>query len=172
MNILEKLKAGRDIVKPFKLGEIAMGLRLLTERDYQDAGWAANALLKEYETELKASNADLFESEKATHLIQRFLVDPVTKAPIFETGEEVLDVLTRDERAAIGEAYFDFEREYSPSERTMSTSEFDALIEEVKKKPDLMRLHDFSGATLKKLVTTLAVQLQNLQTANGSTSSA
>lgn len=170
MSILDKLKAGRNVTKTFKLGDVEMGLRLLTERDYQDAGWAANDLLVEYKAELKTANADLFESEKATHLIQRFLIDPVSKTPVFESADQVLDVLTRDERAAVGEAYFDFEREFSPSERTMSATDFDALIEDVKKKPDHTRLNDLSGATLKRLVTILATQLASLPTDSGSTS--
>lgn len=159
MDILAKLKASRDIVKPFKLGDIALGLRILTERDHQEAGWAANALLAEYKTELKPSNADLFESEKATQLIQRFVVDPATKKPVFATAEQVLDTLSRDERNAIGEAYYDFEREYSPSERTMTDAEFSALLEDVKKKPDMLYLNDLSGALLKKLIISLAAQL-------------
>ncbi|OFJ46395.1 hypothetical protein BA896_021815 [Janthinobacterium lividum] len=110
MDILAKLKAGRTTIKTFKLGDITLGLRILTERDHQEAGWAANKLLDEYKTELKVSNADLFESEKATQLIQRFLVDPVTRAPIFAAAEDVLDTLSRDERNAVGSAYYDFER--------------------------------------------------------------
>jgi hypothetical protein len=158
MNLLEKLKASRDVVKTFKLGDITLGLRILTERDYQEAGWAANALLDEYKTELKVSNADLFEAEKATQLIQRFLVDPVTKAPVFASSEDVLDTLSRNERNVIGEAYYDFEKEYSPSERTLSDADFEKLLEDVKKKPDMPSLNDLSGALLKKLVISLAVQ--------------
>lgn len=159
MDILAKLKASHDVVHQFKLGEINLGLRILTERDYQEAGWAANALLDKYKTELKASNADLFESEKATQLILRFLINPITKKPVFTSADEVLDTFSRDERAFIGEKYFDFEREYSPSERTLSDSEFEALVEDVKKKPDTPRLNDLNGALLKKLVIILASPL-------------
>jgi hypothetical protein len=170
-SILDKIKAGRSVTKEFNLGDVRLGLRLLTERDYQDAGWAANDMLAEFKTELKTSNADLFESEKATHLIQRFLIDPDTKKPIFQSADEVLDTLTREDRAFVGEKYFDFEREYSPSERTMAAAEFDALVEDVKKKPEPTRLNDLSGDLLRRLVLTLAVQLQSLQTDSGSTSS-
>lgn len=157
-DLLAKLKAGRTVTKPFTLGAVQLALRILTERDYQDAGWAANDLLDDRKTELKVSNADLFESEKATHLIQRFVIDPATKEPVFASADEVLDTLSREERNAIGAAYFDFEREYSPSERTMSEPEFMALLEDVKKKPDIASLSDLSGALLKKLVLSLAAQ--------------
>jgi hypothetical protein len=157
-DILTKLKAGRKFIKPFKLGDVAVGLRILVERDYQEAGWAANALLDEYKTELKVSNADLFESEKATQLIQRFVVDPASGAPVFTSSEEVLDTLSREERNALGAAYFDFEKEHSPSERNMTDVEFSALLEDVKKKPEEQSLKDLSGVLLKKLVLTLAVQ--------------
>ena len=157
MDLLAKLKAGRDVVKTFKLGDITLGLRILTERDYQEAGWAANALLAEYKTELKSSNADLFESEKATQLIQRFVVDPATRAPVFASAEQVLDILSRDQRNVIGDAYYEFEKEYSPSERTLTDADFTALLEDVKKKPDMPSLNDLSGALLKRLVISLAV---------------
>ena len=136
-------------------------MRILTERDYQDAGWAANALLDEFKTELKTSNADLFESEKATQLLLRFIVDPDTKKPVFSSAEEVLATLTRADRNFIGTAYFDFEKEHSPSERTMSEREFDALLEEIKKKPGTPRLSGLSGAMLKRLVSSLAAQLSD-----------
>lgn len=158
MDILAKLKASRDVVKTFKLGDVTLGLRILTERDYQEAGWAANTLLDEYKTELKTANADLFESEKATQLIRRFVVDPATKAPVFASAEEVLDTLSRAERNVIGEAYYDFEKEFSPSERTLSDADFAALLDDVKKKPDMQPLNDLSGALLKRLVISLAAQ--------------
>ncbi|MDP3841051.1 MAG: hypothetical protein Q8Q81_00445 [Oxalobacteraceae bacterium] len=158
MDLLAKLKAGRDVVKTFKLGDVTLGLRILTERDHQEAGWAANKLLDEYKTELKVSNADLFESEKATQLIQRFVIDPATKTPVFATAEIVLDTLSRDERNAIGDAYYEFEKEYSPSERTLTDAAFAALLEDVKKKPDMPSLNDLSGALLKRLVISLAAR--------------
>ena len=158
MSILAKLKASRAIVKAVTLGDIQIGLRILTERDYQEAGWAANDLLDEHKAQLSPANAELFESEKATQLILRFVIDPATKAPVFASAEEVLDLLSRDQRSAIGDAYYDFEKEYSPSERTMSETDFTALLEEVKKKPELTVLNDLSGALLKRLVLTLAAQ--------------
>lgn len=156
MDLLAKLKASRDVVKTFKLGDVTLGLRILTERDHQEAGWAANKLLDEYKTELKVSNADLFESEKATQLIQRFVIDPSTRAPVFATAELVLDTLSRDERNAIGDAYYNFEKEYSPSERTLTDAEFTTLLDDVKKKPDMTPLSGLSGALLKRLIISLA----------------
>lgn len=157
-DLLAKLKAGRKFIKPFKLGNVSLGLRILTERDYQEAGWAANDLLNDQKAELKASNADLFESEKFTQLIHRFVVDPTDGTRVFPEPEDVLDTLSREERNAIGDAYYDFEREYSPSERTMTDAEFTALLADVKKKPDATALSDLSGALLKRLVLTLAAQ--------------
>lgn len=158
MDILAKLKASRTTVKPVKLGDIALGLRILTERDYQEAGWAANELLAAHEAELSAANADLFESQKATHLIARFVVDPVTRAPVFASADMVLDLLSRAERNLLGDAYYDFEKEFSPSERTMSDADLTALLEDVKKKPDPTVLNDLSGALLKKLIISLAAR--------------
>jgi uncharacterized alpha-E superfamily protein len=154
-DLLSKLKAGRAATKTFPLGEVRLGLRLLVESDYQQAGWAANDMLAEHEAELSPANADLFESEKATQLILRFVVDPATGKSVFPTADEVRDTLSREERNAIVDAYYDFEREHSPSERTMSEADFARLLEDVKKKPDPHVLKDLSGALLKRLVLSL-----------------
>lgn len=155
-DLLSKLKAGRSVIKPFPLGALTLGLRLLVETDYDAAGWAANDLLAKHDAELSPANADLFESEKMTQLLLRFLVDPNTGKPVFTTADEVRDTLTREERIAIADAYFDFEREYSPSERTMSEGEFAQLLDQVKKKPEQHALTGLSGALLRRLVLSLA----------------
>ena len=155
-DLLTRLKAGRAFTKTFPLGDLTLGLRLLVETDYQAAGWAANDLLAQHDAELTTANAELFESEKATQLILRFLVDPGTGKPLFSSADEVRNTLSREERNAVGAAYYDFEREYSPSERTMSEAEFGRLLDDVKKKPDPLALNGLSGALLRKLVLSLA----------------
>jgi hypothetical protein len=157
-DILAKLKASRTATKTFQLLDLTLALRILTERDYQEAGWAANAMLDAHDTELSAANADLFESEKASHLIQRFLIEPETGKPVFPSAAEVVDTLSRDERNAIGAAYYDFEKEYSPSERTLSEADFASLLADAKKKPDWTYLSGLSGALLKRLALSLAAQ--------------
>lgn len=156
MDTLAKLKAGRSVVKTVTVGDVAIGLRILTEQDRMEAGWAAVAMLDKHETELNVANAELFEAEKAIQLLLRFVVDPDTKKPVFPSADEVRETLAREERNAIGDAYYDFEREYSPSERTMSEADFKALLDDIKKKPDATRLNDLSGAMLKRLLLTLA----------------
>lgn len=155
MDILAKLKAGRSVTKTTALGDIKIGLRLLTEQDHQEAGWAANAMLDKHDAELSAANADIFESEKATQLLMRFVIDPDTGRPVFPDAAEVRATLTRDERNALADAYYDFEREYSPTERTMDEAEFMALLTDVKKKPEPTTLNDLSGALLKRLLLAL-----------------
>jgi hypothetical protein len=160
-DLLSKLKAGRAFIKTFPLGELTLGLRLLVEDDYQAAGWAANDLLAQHDTELTTANAELFESEKATQLMLRFLVDPDTGKPLFPSADELRKTLSREERNAVGAAYYDFEREFSPSERTMSEAEFARLLADTKKKPNWLALSGLSGALLKRLVLSLAVQPSN-----------
>lgn len=161
MDTLAKLKASRTATKTVTVGDVAIGLRILTEQDRLEAGWAAVAMLDQHETELNVANADLFEAEKAIQLLLRFVIDPDTKKPVFPSADEVRATLAREERNAIGDAYYDFEKEYSPSERTMSEADFTALIEDVKKKRDVTRLNDLSGAMLKRLVLSLAAPPTN-----------
>jgi hypothetical protein len=161
-DILAKLKAGRSVTKIIVIGDgegsVSAALRILTEQDHQEAGWAANAMLEKHDAELNPANADLFESEKFTELIRRFLIDPETKKPVFASAAEVRETLSRDERNALADDYFDFEKEHSPSDRTMSEADFVALLETVKKKPEMPALNGLSGATLRRLVLSLASQ--------------
>lgn len=158
MDILAKLKAGSTVTTPIEVRGVPMALRILTEQDHQEAGWAANAMLVQHKAELTTANADIFEAEKFTELIRRFVIDPDTGKPVFPTAGEVRATLSREERNAIADAYYDFEKEHSPSERTMDDAEFAALFEDVKKKPDLQSLNGLSGAMLKRLVLSLASQ--------------
>lgn len=157
MDLLEKLKAGRDAISTVRVNGVEIGLRILTEQDYQTAGLAADALLRTNGTELSMATADLFEAEKSIQLIALMVVDPATKKPVFVNADEARKVFTREDKEVISEAYIDHERSFSPSGRTMTDADFEALLEEVKKNPATPRLNDLSGAGLKRLITSLAV---------------
>lgn len=161
-DLLARLKASGHAVATVDVGlegvPVLVGLRILTEQDYQDAGFAADALLKARGTEVSMVTAELVEAEKTTHLLARMLVDPATKAVLFDGADLVRECLSRNQRARITECYLEHEQRYAPSGRNMPDAEFAELLATVKKTPEMPTLKDLNTATLKKLVLCLAVQ--------------
>ncbi len=170
MDLLTRLKTGREAVRVVTLDGVTVGFRLLTDEDYRDAGLAAAALLKDAgEADVRLATADLLEEEKSTCLLSRFLLDPATKQPLFATVGEARRAVTREWKAALLAAYLDYERDCSPSARTLDGADFSALLEEVKKSAGATDLSASSSATLRKLIRSLACQPAASPTGNGST---
>lgn len=154
-DLLSRLKAGRSAIASVKIGEVEFGLRVLTEQDYLEAGFATEAAMKAADMALSVSTADLFEDEKASQLLARALVDPSTNKRAAVSAKALREALTRGDRSYLAECYLEHEKQFSPSERSLSDKEFAGLIEEVKKNPETPRLNDLNFATLKRLITAL-----------------
>ncbi|RJF96914.1 hypothetical protein D3870_21335 [Noviherbaspirillum cavernae] len=135
MDLITKLKAGRDAIGTVEINGVPLGLRILTDQDYQTACLAADALLIKHDTELSLSNSEVFEAEKSLQLIALAVVDPATKAMVFPNADAARATLTRDDKKLITEKYLEHERRFSPSARTMDDAALMKLIEEVKKIP-------------------------------------
>lgn len=160
-DLLAQLKAGAQAVAKVKLGDIELGLRLLTEQDYMEAQLAVDTEMKLKKLTLDVATADIFEDEKTSQLLLRALVDPTTSQPIAPSAKALREALTRAQRVVLIEAYLAHEKQYSPSERTVTDAEFNALLETVKKTPEMTALNDLSLETLKKLILSLASQQSN-----------
>jgi hypothetical protein len=156
MELLARLKAGRDALGSVTVNGVDLGLRILTEQDYQDAALAADALLARHDAELTVATADTFEAEKSLVLVSRMLVDPVTRKPVFATADQARAMFMRADKQLIMEKYLEHERKFSPSAANMNEAEFAALLEEVKKNPGTPQLNDLSGDLLKRLISSLA----------------
>jgi hypothetical protein len=157
-DILTRLKAGRDALGSVTVNGVDLGLRLLTDQDYQLAGLAADSLLVQNDTELTLSNSDVFEAEKSLQLIALAVVDPKTKKPVFATPDEARGTFTRDDKKLIIEKYLEHERKFSPSGLNLTEAEFAEVLGEVKKNPQTPRLNDLSGDSLRRLIATLVSQ--------------
>jgi HEPN domain-containing protein len=156
--LLDRLKAGRSAIKEVTLNGVKFGLRVLTEQDYLEAQIATELAMREAGIELGLSSAEAFESEKASQLLLRALIDPAIKSPVADSAKALREALSRDEKTALIEEYLDHEKTFSPSERTMTDAEFSELVEAVKKTPENPLLNDLSSAMLKRLITTLVSQ--------------
>jgi len=161
MDLLTKLKAGRDILGSVEVNGVTLGIRILTEEDYQVAGLAADALLLKHNTELNMGTSEVFEQEKSIQLLTAALVDPETKKPVFASASQARETLTRDDKEYLSEKYLEHERTFSPSGRNLTEEEFVELLEEVKKNPSTPRLNALSGEWLRRLITSLVSQPTN-----------
>lgn len=155
-DLLSRLKAGRSAIGSVKIGDVEFGLRVLTEQDYLEAQIATEVAMNEAGLELGISTAEAFESEKASQLLVRALVDQDTGKPVSASAKVLRSSISRDEKSQLIEAYLEHEKKFSPSERTMDEAGFSALLDEVKKNPLTPRLNDSSSAMLKRLITALA----------------
>jgi hypothetical protein len=157
-DLLARLKAGQSALGSVALGDLQFGLRLLTEQDYMDASFAVDVAMKGANVDLSIATSELFESEKSSQLLLRALVDIDTGKPLATSAKQLREALSREQKSFLIEAYLQHEKSHSPSERTLSDTEFGELIEEVKKNPATPLMNDSSIATLKRLITTLALQ--------------
>lgn len=154
-DLLSRLKAGRSAVGQVVLDGVTFGLRLLTEQDYLEAQIATEAAMKEAGLELSVSTAEAYESEKASQLLVRALIDPLTARPVAPSARALREAMGRDQKAALIEAYLAHEKVYSPSERTLTDAELSALLDEVKKTPATTLSSVSSTDSLRRLVTAL-----------------
>lgn len=154
--LLNKLKASGGAVRAVQLRDVTLGLRILNEQDYLDAGVDALQSMKELGVEFGLASADLFEAEKSTHLLLRALVDPETLKPIAGSPKQLRTAISSSDKEWLTAQYLDHEREWSPGERNMTPEQFAELVETVKKTPETALSIDSSSATLRRLLLTLA----------------
>lgn len=152
MDLLEKLKATHLVRHEVELLGCKLVLRILTEKDRAEAGLAAHDAF--VGVEMNLTSADLHETRLANELLARAVLDPATGQPVFATAGDLEVNLSRDQKGYLLSEYLAFEREYSPTR--LSDAEFDALLAEVKKRPQIDLLNNSSIGTLKRLVITLA----------------
>lgn len=155
-DLLARLKAGRAAVARVRVGEVELGLRVLTEQDYLDAQIATVQVMQAVGIDLSMASSEAYESEKASQLLARALVDPDSGQPLAPSAHKLRAALTRDEKELLIVAYMAHEKRFSPSERTLGEEEFTALLAEVKKNASTTDLSASSTDTLKRLITALA----------------
>lgn len=166
MDILAKLSSSASTRRTVAICGVTLSLRILTERDYAECGFAAHE--KFDDQEISASNVDLFEAEKSNQLLARALLDPATGRPVFKDAAHLAEILIRPVRQELIGEYLDFEQEFSPA--NISDAELSALIDEVKKKPAMIHSLGLGSSLLKKLVHILVEQPATSPLENGSMS--
>lgn len=172
MSFLEKLKAGKRNVKMIKFPgtDKQVALQVLSSQELQDSVLATEKHFKGLEVEIGSLILDSYEDERATQMIFRALRDPEDhKKPLAADVRQLRDLLTKEEKGKLVEAYLEFERECSPDFRQMSDQEFEKLWDEVKKNPQTLS-SDLPSGMLRRLLNFLASRPAMSPPANGSIS--
>lgn len=156
MSLLQQLKSGTNAQITVMIGAGEIGMRLLSEQDMLDASMAADRLFADAKIPVTFQNVAMYEAEKTTQQIYRACVEPGTGNPVAENITEFRKLLSTSERAALIEAYNEFDQKMSPSPRAMPQDEFDALVFQVKKTPNETVGSISSLSTLRRLCSYLA----------------
>ena len=168
---LEKLKAGKRNIKvvAFPGTEAKVGIRVLTLQDEQDAAFATEQVFKAEEIVYSSATVEPYEREKTIQLLWRALRDPENPdRPFADTVEELRELMTTEEKDILVDEYMAHQSECSPSLDSITDEEFEGLLEEVKKSPELVSSSS-DICLLRRLASTLAVRLATLQTESSST---
>jgi len=168
-SLIEKLKLGTDNTKLINWpgSEQKVLLRILSQKDIQDASFAAERLFKAEKIETNMMTATTYEEEQATQLLFKSLRDPERQdEPIATNITEFRKALTKEEKTQLVGEYMTFERDCSPNPDNMSDEEFDKVLQDVKKNPASIDSLNCSSSLLRRFITILASPPQRLPTDN------
>lgn len=132
-------------------------MRVASKQDLSDAHFAAEARFKSREVAVAGHNHLDFEDEKNLQVLYRVL--SVDGKPVATSVDSFRALTTGDEIDALSDAYVVFEREHSPNFEHLTDSQVDALVAELKKKPEEIIGSVSSITTARRLLRTLAAQL-------------
>lgn len=132
-------------------------MRVATKEDLAEAGFAAEARFKRRDIAVMGHNHLDFTDEKNVQILYRVL--SVDGKPVATSVDSFRALITQDELDALSEAYVVFEREHSPNFEHLTDSQVDALVAELKKKPEEIIGSVSSITTARRLLRTLAAQL-------------
>lgn len=158
MELIDKIKAGSQATKEIDWpgSENKIRIRLCNENDFLIASQETDKLFEG--TRIAAENVDQYSAEKETQLLFRAIQDPATGKQLFTNITDFRTVLTPEIKNILGETLDALHEEYSPDLDTISDSDFDKLVEGVKKNADI--IDDVSNIyTLRKLSRFLVSQL-------------
>ncbi|KAF0145119.1 MAG: Uncharacterized protein FD156_1230 [Nitrospirae bacterium] len=171
MSLLEKLKAGKKNKNTIKFPGTDQDIiiSVLSEADIQAAHFESERLFKKNGIEVSMSTVDAYEAEKTTQILFRACSDTDGK-PLSKTVDEFRSQILKAEKDILVDEYNSLEQECSPNPEKISTEDMEKIIDEVKKRPEM--IGSVSNIVIaRKLIVSLASRLQNSQQGSGSTSS-
>lgn len=134
-DLLEKLMAGvanwREVQWPGS--ETAVCIRPVTEQDRLEATVAADRFFRDAKSQIGMENIRAYEDEYAVQILFRVVADPVTKKRLCEDIATFRKLLVGNTPRILTDHLNALASECSPAPDSMSSDEFDLLIERVKK---------------------------------------
>jgi hypothetical protein len=170
--LYDKLKAGtrNEQLVTWPGTDHQVLIRVLSNQDTLDASLAADRLYKEADSAVTFQNVGVYEAERDTQELYRACLDPETKKPVAPSISDFRRLLSQSVRRALIDEYNRLDEECNPRPMEMDAGEFDALVENLKKKPEETIGKISSSATLKKLCLFLASPPATSPKDSGSTS--
>jgi hypothetical protein len=172
-DLLSRLRAGTDNPPKrikFPGTDIDIGIRVLDDNDFLQAGLAADRVYKAAGVDVTQQNILDYEAEKTAQLLFRAVVDPDTTDPVCgKISDFRMLCRPKARRDALLEEVNAYQAECSPDLNTMDGDAFDTLLADVKKNYGAALQNVSSIFMLKELVDSLARELSSSPTDNGST---
>jgi hypothetical protein len=152
MGLLENIIAGSkhtiDTVWPGTNETIK--LRVLNAQDYHEITLACSVIY--HDIKIGVQNVDEYAAEKATQMLWRAIIDPETGKQLFSKITDFRKAITIEQRGILVEELLAFHDDISPDPETISDTEFDKLLKDIKKNAE-MTIGDVSSIhTLRKLI--------------------
>lgn len=172
-DLLKIIKAGtkNKTIINFPGTDKKVELRLLSNQDTLDATADSEKLFKHLGIVPEFYNINSWENERAIQMLYRALHNPEDGSPISPDIASFRNMTTNEERRDLIDAYDALTAECNPSPDVLSSEEFDALIESVKKNPETTIGSCSNLQTLRRLALFLAKLLASSRTDNGPISS-
>lgn len=168
-SFLKTILAGKKIRKlvTFPGTDQQFEFRLLSDQDKFEAAMQADILFKE--VGVNFHNIERYHYEITKQELYRACVECGKETPIAASIIEFRALTTGRIHDILVDEYNVFDQEFNPSPMTMSDSEFDKFMFQLKKTPDQMIGNISSLPIARKLIKSLVSQLQSSLKDNGST---
>ena len=140
-SVLERLRAGTDNRREFGWPgkpEVKVAVRLLSASESRKARIAAQKEFNDAGLEIGMHNMADFRAQEAAHGLWVSLIDPISNTPLFRSAEDLRAFCTDDELSALANEYNALCEEYDPRVHEMSDKDAQALLDMLKKTPDLI----------------------------------
>jgi hypothetical protein len=172
LSLAERLKAGTN--NPVKRTnwpgtDMEIGIKVLSEKDFSEAGLAADKLYFEANISVTTQNIQDYLVERDVQILYRAIVDPENpKKPLFAGITDFKALLTRGVREILVAEANTYQDLCSPNPYNMEEAEFDSLFLSVKKNYPQTTSSISNIFLARKLINALAKELLNSQQASGS----
>lgn len=158
--ILERIKAGtknRTTIR-WPGSESEVTLRVLSKDELHQATFQAHHHFKRQDIPVATHTIETFKDEETIQILYRALRGTGEEAdkPLSSSIDSFRALVSMDEISELADAYEAFQNECSPSMEKMSGDEFERLLAELKKKPEMIVSSVSSIGTLRRLLLSLA----------------